>query len=64
MFDCELQFKLFDSGWVISIIIIFIIFFFHLRSVISILSDWVSFLAYPNLFGIKGFDVVVVVVGL
>jgi hypothetical protein len=22
-----------------------------------ILSDWVSFLAYPNLFGIKGFDV-------
>jgi translation elongation factor EF-1beta len=28
---------------------------------ISILSDWVSFLAYPNLFGIKGFVVVVVV---
>jgi hypothetical protein len=27
-----------------------------------ILSDWVSFLAYPNLFGIKGFVVVVVVV--
>jgi hypothetical protein len=27
------------------------------------LSDWVSFLAYPNLFGIKGFAVVVVVVG-
>jgi hypothetical protein len=26
-------------------------------------SDWVSFLAYPNLFGIKGFVVVVVVVG-
>jgi hypothetical protein len=24
-------------------------------------SDWVSFLAYPNLFGIKGFFVVVVV---
>jgi hypothetical protein len=23
-------------------------------------SDWVSFLAYPNLFGIKGFVVVVV----
>jgi hypothetical protein len=22
-------------------------------------SDWVSFLAYPNLFGIKGFVVVV-----
>jgi hypothetical protein len=39
----------------------FIIFFFHLRSMISILSDWVSFLAYPNLFGIKGFVVVVVV---
>jgi hypothetical protein len=29
---------------------------------ISILSDWVSFLAYPNLFGIKGFVVVIVVV--
>jgi hypothetical protein len=26
------------------------------------LSDWISFLAYPNLFGIKGFVVVVVVV--
>jgi hypothetical protein len=26
------------------------------------LSDWVSFLAYPNLFGIKGFVVVVVVI--
>jgi hypothetical protein len=26
------------------------------------LSDWVLFLAYPNLFGIKGFIVVVVVV--
>jgi hypothetical protein len=26
------------------------------------LSDWVSFLAYPNLFGIKGFIIVVVVV--
>jgi hypothetical protein len=25
-------------------------------------SDWVSFLAYPNLFGIKGCVVVVVVV--
>jgi hypothetical protein len=25
-------------------------------------SDWVSFLAYPNLFGIKGLVVVVVVV--
>jgi hypothetical protein len=24
-------------------------------------SNWVSFLAYPNLFGIKGFVVVVVV---
>jgi hypothetical protein len=27
-----------------------------------LLSDWVLFLAYPNLFGIKGFVVVVVVV--
>jgi hypothetical protein len=31
-----------------------------LRSLISMLLDWVSFLAYPNLFGIKGFVVVVV----
>jgi hypothetical protein len=37
-------------------------FSFHLRSMISILSDWVSFLAYLNLFWIKGFVVVVVVV--
>jgi hypothetical protein len=29
---------------------------------IPMLLDWVSFLAYPNLFGIKGFVVVVVVV--
>jgi hypothetical protein len=28
------------------------------------LSDWVSFLAYLNLFGVKGFVVVVVVVVL
>jgi hypothetical protein len=28
---------------------------------VSMLSEWVSFLAYPNLFGIKGFAVVVVV---
>jgi hypothetical protein len=28
----------------------------------STFSDWISFLAYPNLFGIKGFLVVVVVV--
>jgi hypothetical protein len=34
--------------------------FLHLRSLISMLSDWVSFPAYPNLFGIKGFVVVVV----
>jgi hypothetical protein len=27
------------------------------------LSDWVSFLTYPNLFGIKGFVVVVVISG-
>jgi hypothetical protein len=25
----------------------------------QMLSDWVSFLAYPNLFGIKGFFIVV-----
>jgi hypothetical protein len=29
---------------------------------ISMLSDWVSFLAYPNLFGIKGFVVIVIVI--
>jgi hypothetical protein len=27
-----------------------------------VFSDWISFLTYPNLFGIKGFVVVVVVV--
>jgi hypothetical protein len=31
----------------------------YLRSLISMILDWVSFLAYPNLFGIKGFVVVV-----
>jgi hypothetical protein len=36
---------LFDNG---SVSMIFVIF-----------SDWVSFLAYPNLFGIKGYVVVV-----
>jgi hypothetical protein len=36
----------------------FIIDFLYLRSLISMISDWVSFLAYPNLFGIKGFVVV------
>jgi hypothetical protein len=29
---------------------------------ISILSDWISFLTYPNIVEIKGFVVVVVVV--
>jgi hypothetical protein len=33
--------------------------FLHLRSLISMLSDWVSFLAHPNIFGIKGCVVVV-----
>jgi hypothetical protein len=33
----------------------------HLISIISMLSYWVSFLAYPNLFEIKSFVVVVVV---
>jgi hypothetical protein len=45
------------------------IFFFSSSSLLSLifeifdlmLSDWVSFLANPNLFGIKGFVVVVVV---
>jgi hypothetical protein len=32
-----------------------------LRSLTFMLLDWVSFLAYPNLFGIKGFVVVVVI---
>jgi hypothetical protein len=27
--------------------------FLYLRSLISVLSNWVSFLAYPNLFGLK-----------
>jgi hypothetical protein len=34
-------------------------FFLLLKSMIPMLLDWVSFLAYPNLFGIKGFVVVV-----
>jgi hypothetical protein len=34
-------------------------FFIYLRSLISMISDWVSFLAYPNFLGIKGFIVVV-----
>jgi hypothetical protein len=42
----------------ISIIItITIIDFLYLRSPISMILDWVSFLAYPNLFGIKCFVV-------
>jgi hypothetical protein len=52
----------------IIIIIIIIIIIFSSSSLLSLifeifdlmLSDWVSFLAYPNLFGIKGFVVVVV----
>jgi hypothetical protein len=35
---------------------------FHYRLIDLMLLDWVSFLAYTNLFGIKGFVVVVVVV--
>jgi Trk-type K+ transport system membrane component len=35
--------------------------FFLYFSLYGWFSDWVSFLAYPNLFGIKGFVVVVVV---
>jgi hypothetical protein len=33
----------------------------YLRSLLSMLSDCLSFLAYPNVFGIKGIVVVVVV---
>jgi hypothetical protein len=46
-------------NFTISIIItITIIDFLYLRSLVSMISDWVSFLAYPNLFGIEGFVVV------
>jgi hypothetical protein len=39
---------------IISIIVtITIIDFLYLRSLISMLSYWVSFLVYPNLFGLK-----------
>jgi hypothetical protein len=34
----------------------------HIPMTFCMLSDWVSFLAYPDLFEIKGFAVVVVVV--
>jgi hypothetical protein len=55
------------------IIIIFLFIYFLFLPSYSLLSlifeifdliffDWVSFLAYPNLFGIKGFVVVVVFV--
>jgi hypothetical protein len=55
------------------IIIIFLFIYFLFLPLYSLLSlifeifdliffDWVSFLAYPNLFGIKGFVVVVVFV--
>jgi hypothetical protein len=40
-----------------DVITITIIDFLYMRSLISMLSDWVLFLAY-NLFGIKGFVVV------
>jgi hypothetical protein len=33
---------------------------FHYRLIDLMLLDWVSFLVYPNLFGIRGFVVVVV----
>jgi hypothetical protein len=47
---------------IISIIVtVTIINFLYMRFVIFMFSDWVSFLAYINLFGIKGFVVVVVV---
>jgi hypothetical protein len=61
----------FVSNLVITIIIfIYFFIFFSSSSLLSLifeifdlmLSDWVLFLAYPNLFGIKGFVVVVVVV--
>jgi hypothetical protein len=32
---------------------------YHAGLLKLVLSEWVSFLAYPNLFGIKGFVVVV-----
>jgi hypothetical protein len=43
-----------DACIVISIIIIIIIFFIF-GSIISMFLDWVSFLTYSNLFGIKDF---------
>jgi hypothetical protein len=46
---------------IISIIVtITIINFLYLRSLISMFLDWISFLVYPNLFGIKGFVIAVV----
>jgi hypothetical protein len=47
---------------IISIIVtVTIINFLYMRFVIFMFSDWVSFLAYINLFGIKGFVVVVAI---
>jgi hypothetical protein len=45
----------FDQSIIITITIID---FLYLRSLISMILDWVSFLVYPNLFGIKGFVVI------
>jgi hypothetical protein len=48
----------FENSFIFSISIT-IIDFLYSRSLISILLDWVSFLAHPNLYGTKGFVVVV-----
>jgi hypothetical protein len=46
---------------ILSIIItITIIDFLYLRSLISMILSWVSFLGYPNIFGIKDFVAAVV----
>jgi hypothetical protein len=45
---------------IIIIIIIIISFFLSLRSPISMISNWVSFLVYSNLFEIKGFVVIAI----
>jgi hypothetical protein len=45
--------------WLCALVQIWKIFFGLSANMTEIFSDWIPFLAYPNLFGIKGFVVVV-----
>jgi hypothetical protein len=51
-----------SSSLLVSLSQLLSLIFFIFEISDSMILDWVSFLTYPNLFGIKGFIVVVVVV--